>query len=119
MVTQQITLILAEPSLMVNNLVRVIEKVTSDKETRRKMWGEVLQCQYEEGYWFTLQEYTPDSYIDEVDNQCMKKKMNVLADVYINTHPDSSWEHLVKTLKQNGEQAAAEEAESFLHQSGE
>ena len=48
----------------------------------------------------------------------MEKKIKVLANVYINSHPDSSWEHLVKTSKQNDEQAAAEEAESFL-QSGE
>ena len=48
----------------------------------------------------------------------MHGKEDKTSNVYIKSHPDFSWEHLVKTSKQNGEQAAAEEAESF-HQSGE
>ena len=93
--------------------------MTSNKETRRKVWGKVLQCQYKVHCFLT--EYTPNSYLDAIDIKytAEKEKTYVLADVYINSHPDSSWEHLVKTLKQNGEQAAAEEAESFLRQNGE
>ena len=82
------------------------------------MWRKVLLCQHTD-FIFT-KEYTPDSYIDMVDNTYTteKGKTTVLADVYVNSHPDSSWEHLIKTLKENDEQAAAEEAESFLHQNG-
>ena len=103
-------LIIAEPSLTVNTLKGVMEKVKPDKETKRKVWGKLL----------TYNGYTPDSYLDVIDilYQTEKDKTSDLADVYINSHPDSSRKHLVIVLKQNGEQAAAEEAESFLHQNG-
>ena len=76
------------------------------------MWEVVLR-------WRT---YTPDSYLDEVDTKYTteKEKTNVLADGYINIRPESSWEHLVKTLYYvNNEVAAAKEAKSFLQQNGE
>ena len=64
---------------------------------------------------------TPDSYLDEVDTNYTteKEKTNVLADAYINSRPDSSWGHLVKTLYYADELAAAKEAKSFLQQNGE
>ena len=101
----------ADPTLTVSSLVRVIEKVTPDKKKRREVWREVLEWNYR----------TPDSYLDEVDTNYTteKEKTNVLADVYINSRPDSSWEHLVETLYDAGELAAAKEAKSFLQQNGE
>ena len=74
------------------------------------MWGKVLK-------WIN----TPYSYLDEVDTNYSteKEKTNVLADVYINSRPESSWLHLVKTLYYAGELAAAKEAKSFLQQNGE
>ena len=101
----------ADPTLTVSSLVGVIEKVTPDKERRRKVWGKVLE-------W---NDVSPDSYLDEVDTNYSteKEKTNVLADVYINSRPDSSWEHLVETLYYAGELAAAKEAKSFLQQNGE
>ena len=93
------------------NLVEVMKKLTSDKERRREVWGKVLMWVY----------HTPDSYFDEVDTKYTteKEKTNVLADVYVNSRPESSWEHLVKTLYRKNEVAAAKEAKSFLQQNGE
>ena len=75
------------------------------------MWGKVLKWRYR----------TPDSYLGEVDTNYTteKEKTNVLADVYINSRPDSSWEHLAITLYDAGEPAAAKEAKTFLQHNGE
>ena len=64
--------------------------------------------------------YTPDSYLDEVYTKYTtdKEKTHALADVYINIRPESSWQHLVKTLYGESELAAAKEAKSFLKQNG-
>ena len=101
----------AEPTLTVDNLVGVMEKVTSDKERRKEVWRHVLWWEYN----------VPDSYIDEVYTKYTteKEQTNVLADVYINSRPDSSWHHLVKILYYKSEVAAAKEAKSFLQQNGE
>ena len=100
-----------DSTLTLNNFIGVIEKVTPDKERRREVWGKVLK-------WYG---HIPDSYLDEVDTNYTteKEKTNVLADVYINSRPESSWEHLVKTLYDAGELAAAKEAKTFLQQNGE
>ena len=94
-----------------DNFVEVMKKLTSDKKRRREVWEKVLK-------W---KNYTPDSYLDEVDIKYTteKEKTNVLADVYINSRPNSSWKHLVYTLYENNEVAAAKEAKSFLQQNGE
>ena len=80
-----------------------MEKVTSDEGRRREVWKRVLG-------W--------DSYLDEV---CLKysiaeEKTHALADVYVNSRPDSSWQHLVQILYDESEMAAAKEAKSFLQQ---
>ena len=98
----------ADPTLTLDNFIGVIDKVTPDKERRREVWGKVLWWNY----------HTPDSYLD-ANYSTEKAKANVLADVYINSRPESSWEHLVKTLYDAGELAAAKEAKSFLQQNGE
>ena len=101
----------ADPTLTLENFIGIMKKVTLDKERRRKVWGEVLEGDDD----------ISDSYLDEVDTNYSteKEKTNVLADVYINSRPESSWEHLVKTLYDAGELAAAKEAKSFLQQNGE
>ena len=117
----------AEPTLTVDNLVGVMEKVTSDKEKRKKVWRKVLKWGYDKFHleWeyneFDLECYTPTSYLDEVYTKYTteKEQTNVLADVYINSRPVTSWYHLVETLYKEGELAAAKEAKSFLQQNGE
>ena len=65
--------------------------------------------------------FTPYSYLDEVYTKYTteKEQTNVLADFYINSRPCSSWHHLVETLYEDGELAAAKNAKSFLQQNGE
>ena len=100
----------ADPTLTVDSLVAVMEKVTSDEGRRRKVWREVME-------WDLT---TPSSYIDEVYTKYStdKEKTHALADVYVNSRSESSWQHLVQTLYAYGEQAAAKEAKSFLQHNG-
>ena len=102
----------AEPTLTVDNLVGIMEKITSDKERRKEVWRKVLKWKF----------HAPDSsYLDEVYTKYTteKEQTNVLADVYINSTPVSSWGHLIETLYEEDELAAAKEAKSFLQQNGE
>ena len=96
--------------MTVDSLVRVMEKVTSDEGGRRKVWERVLKW---EGA-------TPSSCLDEVYSKytTAKEKTHALADVYVNSRPESSWEHLLQTLHDESEVAAAKEAKSFLEQKG-
>ena len=108
MLTWQVSLF-ADPTLTVDNLVRVMEKVTSDK--RRKVWEKVLEWGHDD---------PPHSYLDEVYTKCTthKEKTHALADVYINIKPEFSWQHLLETLYHESELTAAKEAKSFLQQNG-
>ena len=87
-----------------------MKKVTSDEGRRREVWTEVLRCYI----------YTPSSYLNEVYTKYTtdEEKTRVLADVYANSRPGSSWQHLVQTLYRESELAAAKEAKSFLQQNG-
>ena len=105
MVTHQLTF--TEPSLTADKLVEVMELVTPGEETRRKVWGKMFR-------WGL---FTPESFLDEVYTGCTKKPSD-LADVYINSHPESSWKHLVRSLYVSGEMAAAKKAKSYLEQNG-
>jgi hypothetical protein len=98
----------ADPTLTVESLVGVMEKMTSDEERRRKVWKEVLEWNH----------VTPSSYFDEVCKKytTAKEKTHALADVYVNSRPESSWQHLVQTLYAESELAAAKEAKKFLQQ---
>ena len=104
----------SDPTLTVENLVGVMEKVTSDEdsERRREVWEKVLEWDY----------VPPFSDIDEVylkySTTVSEDKIGALADVYINIRPDSSWQHLVVILYAESQLAAAEEAESFFQQNG-
>ena len=99
----------ADPTLTVDSLVGVMEKVTSDEGRRRKVWKEVLEWDYR----------TPSSYLDVYTKYTTdKEKTHALADFYVNSRPESSWQHLVQTLYAKGELAAAKEAKSFLQQNG-
>ena len=74
------------------------------------MWEEVLEWDFT----------TPFSYLDEVYTKYTtdKEKTHALADVYVNSRPESSWQHLVQALYAKGELAAAKEAKSFLQHNG-
>ena len=99
-----------DPTLTVESLVGVMKKMSSDEERRREVWGRVLD----------LDGDTPSSYLYEVYSKytTAEEKTHALADVYVNSRPDSSWQHLVLILYDESELAAAKEAESFLQQNG-
>ena len=80
------------------------------------MWESVLKWKLD--ILFTT--VTPSSCLNEIYSKYTtdKEKTRALADVYINSRPESSWQHLVQTLYGEGELAAAKEAKSFLQQYG-
>ena len=84
--------------------------MTSDEERRKKVWGKVLD----------LDGATPSSYLDKVYSKytTAEEKTHALADVYVNSRPESSWQHLAETLYAQSELAAAKEVKSFLQQHG-
>ena len=100
----------SDPTLTVESLVGVMEKVTSDKGRRRKVWERVLKLDYMDA--------TLPSYLDEVylKYSMAEEKTHALADVYVNIRPGSSWQHLVRILYDESELAAAKEAKPFLQQ---
>ena len=109
-------MLFTDPTLTIDVLVDVMEKLTSDEERRRKVWQRVLEWKY--GY---ISSCTPSSYIDEVYTQLntsARKKTQALSDVYVNIRPESSWQHLVATLYDKSELAAAKQAKSFLPVNG-
>ena len=105
----------ADPTLTVDSLVGVMEKVTSDAGRKREVWEEVLRWKLS-----FLEISKPSSYLDEVYTKYTtdKEKTHALADVYVNSRPESSWQHLVQTLYAEGELATAKEAKSFLQHNG-
>ena len=110
-ILQQI--VCADPTLTVESLVGVMKKVSSLEEKRRKVWEEVFRFDYSHMN-------TPIPYVDEVYTKCTsnEERTLALADAYINSSPESSWQHLVKTLYSEGELPAAKEAKPFLQQNG-
>ena len=102
-------LCIAEPTLTVDNVVGVMSEVTSGEEKCRVVWGDLLPWRYA----------TLAHYLDEVYTLCKSDEgTHTLADVYINSSPESSWQHLHQTLYREGEMAAAKKASSFLQQNG-
>ena len=102
----------ADSTLTVENLLRVMKKVTSeDEEKRRELWERVLEWDYD----------VPESYLDEVESKytTTREKTSDLVDVYVNSHPEPSWKQLVERLYLCGEMAAAKEAKAFLQKNGE
>ena len=95
----------SDPTLTVESLVIVMEKVTSDEGRRREVWERVLG-------------WTSSPYLDEVylKYSTAEEKTHALADVYVNFTPGSSWQHLVQILYGESEMAAAKEAKPFLQQ---
>ena len=91
-----------DPTLTVENVTRVMEKVKVDK--RREMWKEVL------GKGVVEEIYSSHSSEEE--------KLHSCADVYATCKPDSSWKELLQKLYTWGGMAAAKEAKAFLQQRG-
>ena len=61
-----------------------MKKVTSDEGRRRQVWAEVLEC-----YGYTLSSYLNEVYTKYTTDE---EKTHALADAYINSRPESSWQ---------------------------
>ena len=81
-----------DSTLTVKNVTDVMEKVTVNK--RRQVWERVLEI------------YSSHSSEEE--------KTHTFSDVYVNCHPESSWEHLTSLLYKEDEMTAVDQARSFL-----
>ena len=84
------------------NVTRVVEKVTVDK--RKRVWEGVLG-------WTAVKEIYSNHSSEE-------EKLHSCADIYANCKSDSSWEKLAHELYNWGGMAAAKEAKALLQQKG-
>ena len=100
----------ADPTLTVENVIDVMEKVTEDR--RRQVWETVLKIMYY-GYEQTTRVY---AYFDEIyrSHSSEREKTHACSDMYVNCHPESSWEHLTSHLYKEDEMTAVEQARTFL-----
>ena len=91
-----------DPTLTVENVVGVMEKVTDDG--RVNVWSELIGN---------------DSFND-ITSKCSNEKeiLHMSFDVYINCCCYSSWEDLARLLYQELETAAVEEVRSYLNPRG-
>ena len=61
--------------------------------------------------------YIPSPLVDEIMERSYStesEKSRAFADVYVNIHPDSSWEHLTCRMYWKDEFASARESKSFM-----
>ena len=77
----------------------VMEKVVVDK--RRQLWERVLRM---------------SKIVDEIysSHSSEKEKTHACSEVYVNCHPESSWEHLTSLLYEEDEMTAVDQARPFL-----
>jgi hypothetical protein len=105
MTTPYLTPFHPDPTLTVENVVGVMEKVAVER--RKKVWSGwdiVPGPQLEEIY----QKYSTE-----------EQRIHACADFYINYHPDCSWTHLCRRLYMMKEMTAARKARTFIPQTGE
>ena len=91
-----------DPTLTVENVVRVMEKVTAV------------------GHGNVLSRLLDVDLVTDINRKCLNEKEMLLmcTDVYINCCYYSSWEHLARELYQELETAAVEEVRSYLNPRG-
>ena len=94
-----------EPTLTVENVVGVMEKVAVER--RKDVWSE--------------EDIVPDPHLEEIYQKYSseEQRIHACADVYVNCHPDSSWTDLCQGLYGWNEMTAARKAKTFIPQTGE
>ena len=95
----------SEPTLTVENVVGVMEKVAVEKRKEVWFWGDIV----------------PDSQLEEIYEKYSteEQRIHACADICINCCPDSSWTHLCQRLYGRNEMTAARKAKIFIPQTGE
>ena len=91
----------SEPTLTVENVAGVMEKVAVER--REEVWSEL--------------DIIPDS---QLEKKCSteEQRIHACADIYVNCHPDSSWTRLCQGLYWRNEMTAARKTKTFIPQTG-
>jgi hypothetical protein len=95
------TLFPPDPTLTVDNVSHVMEKV--EPKVKTQVWEDAC----------TVMEK------DKMEELCMSGKQDECADLYVNYNPYSSWERLARSLYRHHQVAAVEEVRSYLPPRGE
>ena len=92
-----------DATLTVDNLTAVMELVTTDR--MMKVWEELD---------------VPESLVAMTTENLStpKEKTRACMDIYLNCHPNPSWNSIATVLYYYEEMAAAREAKPFYHQNG-
>ena len=71
--------------------------------------------------WKSILRWEAESYVKKVysSNSTETDKTLGCSDVYVHSHPDSSWEHLTSLLYKEDEMTAVDQARPFLPPRGE
>ena len=89
------TLFPPDPTLTVDNISRVMEKV--EPKVKMQVWKDACDTLMEE---------------EKMEELCMSGKEDECADLYVNYNPYSSWEYLARSLYRHHQVAAVEEVRS-------
>ena len=95
------TLFPPDPTLTVDNVSYVMEKVEPNK--KMQVWNDVLQ----------------HGWIQAMNKEEFPFKEEECADIYVNCCYSASWEHLAGSLYRHHQVAAVEEVRSYLPPRGE
>ena len=92
----------SDPTLTVENLLRVMEKVTDGRA--EEVWGKLIDS----------------TILEDISSKCSTERelVNTCTDIYVKCKPDSSWEQVASGLYREGETAAVEEVRSYLSPRG-
>ena len=96
------TLFPPDPTLTVDNVNRVMEKV--EPKVKGQVWVDACAAEMERR---------------KMEEVCMSGKEDECADLYVNYNPHSSWECLARSLYRHHQVAAVEEVRSYLPPRGE
>ena len=98
------TLFPPDPTLTVDNVSRVMEKV--ELKVKAQVWVDACDAEMER---------------EKMEEVCMSGKDDECADLYVNYiyNPHSSWEYLARSLYRHHQVAAVEKVRSYLPPRGE
>ena len=98
-----------DPTLTVENVGGVMEKVVVYK--RRQLWERIIGKEENLSIPNLTLEIVDDIYRSHSSE---KENTHACSDVYVNCHPESSWEHLTSRLYEEDEMTAVDQARPFL-----
>ena len=92
----------SDPTLTVENLLGVMEKVTDGRA--EEVWRWLIGS----------------TMLEDISSKCSTERelVNTCVDIYVNCNPDSSWEEVACGLYCEGETAAVEEVRPYLSPRG-